>query len=49
MSQTSVRGRKFERFLLGIGMSAMLLVLERRVVKMQRAGTPRAGRGPHRP
>lgn len=42
MNRTPVRGRRFERFLLGLGMSAMLLVLERRVVKMQRAGQPRA-------
>jgi hypothetical protein len=39
-----VQGRRFERFLLGMGMSLMLLVLERRVMKMQRAGEPRGGR-----
>ena len=48
MNQTPVHGRRFERFLLGMGMSVMLLVLERRVMKMQRAGDPRAGREPHR-
>ena len=49
MNQTPVHGRRFERFLLGMGMSVMLLVLERRVMKMQRAGDPRAGREPQRP
>lgn len=44
MSNTPVRRRRFERFLLGMGMSAMLFVLERRVMKMQRAADPRAGR-----
>jgi len=48
MNQTPVRGRRFERFLLGMGMSVMLLVLERRVMKMQRAGDPRDGREPQR-
>lgn len=42
MSHTAGHARRFERFLLGLGMSAMLLVLERRVVKMQRAGQSRA-------
>jgi hypothetical protein len=32
-----------------MGMSVMLLVLERRVMKMQRSGDPRAGREPQRP
>ena len=38
MMQAQAKGRRFERFLLGTGMSVMLLVLERRVIKMQRAG-----------
>jgi hypothetical protein len=41
MKRATTRLRRFERFLLGMGMSAMLLIAERRVVKMQRAG--RAG------
>jgi hypothetical protein len=49
MNGTPVRGRRFERILLGMGMSAMLLVLERRVLKMQRASNPRNGRGSRRP
>lgn len=49
MNQTPVHGRRFERFLLGMGMSVMLLVLERRVMKMQRAGDPRADRKSRRP
>jgi hypothetical protein len=44
MSQTPVRGRRFERFLLGMGMSVMLFVLERRVKKMVRDSAPRDGR-----
>jgi hypothetical protein len=48
MNQTPVRGRRFERFLLGMGMSLALFVLERRVIKMQRAGDPRAGGEPRR-
>ena len=44
MNQNAVRGRRFERFLLGMGMSVMLFVIERRVMKMQRAGEPDAGR-----
>jgi hypothetical protein len=48
MNQTPVHGRRFERFLLGMGMSVMLFVLERRVMKMQRAGDPRAAREPRR-
>ncbi len=42
MSQTPVQGHRFERFLLGMGMSVMLLVIERRVMKMQHAGEPEA-------
>jgi hypothetical protein len=42
MSHASAYARRFERFLLGLGMSAMLLLMERRVVKMQRAGNPGA-------
>jgi hypothetical protein len=49
MSTTSVGGRRFERILLGLGMSVMLFVLERRVMKMQRAADPRAGGGAQRP
>ena len=45
MNQTSVHGHRFERFLLGMGMSVVLFVLERRVMKMQRADDPRAARG----
>ena len=45
MNHTSVHGHRVERFLLGMGMSVVLLVLERRVMKMQRAGDPRAARG----
>jgi hypothetical protein len=48
MNQTSGHGHRFERLLLGMGMSVMLFVLERRVMKMQRAGEPRAGRERHR-
>ena len=48
MDQTSVRGRRFERFLLGMGMSVMLFLVERRVIKMQRASDPHAGREPRR-
>ena len=48
MRQAPVQGRRFERFLLGMGMSVMLFVIERRVMKMQRAGDPRGGREPHR-
>jgi len=33
---------------LGMGMSVMLFVLERRVMKMQRASDPRAARGSRR-
>jgi len=49
MNPTLVRGRRFERFLLGMGMSFILFMLERRVMKMQRATNPRAGRGSRRP
>ena len=42
--QTPVHGHRFERFLLGMGMSVMLFVLERRVMKMQRASEPSADR-----
>jgi hypothetical protein len=48
MNQNTVQGRRFERFLLGMGMSVMLLVIERRVIKMQRAEDPRAGGEPRR-
>ena len=49
MSNSPAGGRRFERFLLGMGMSVMLFVLERRVMKLQRAAAdPRAGRGAHR-
>jgi len=44
MNQTPVQGHRFERLLLGMGMSVMLFVIERRVMKMQRAGEPDAGR-----
>jgi hypothetical protein len=44
MNHNAVRGRRFERFLLGMGMSFMLFMLERRVMKMQRASNSRAGR-----
>jgi hypothetical protein len=44
MTQTEVRGHKFERFLLGMGMSVVLLILERRVKKMVRDSAPRDGR-----
>jgi hypothetical protein len=49
MTQTSMYGRRFERLLLGLGMSLVLLVLERRVVKMQRAGRPGDARERPRP
>jgi hypothetical protein len=49
MNETPMHGHRFERFLLGMGMSVMLFVLERRVMKMQRAADPRAGQGPRRP
>jgi hypothetical protein len=49
MGNSPAGGRRFERFLLGMGMSVMLFVLERRVMKMQRAADPRAGRGAQRP
>ena len=42
MSHASAYARRFERFLLGIGMSAVLMVLERRVLKLQRASNPGA-------
>jgi len=48
MNQTPVHGRRFERFLWGMGMSVVLFVLERRVMKMQRASEPRAGGEPRR-
>jgi hypothetical protein len=44
MNRSPVRGRRFERFLLGMGMSVMLLILERRVKKMVRDSAPRSGR-----
>jgi len=43
-SQTQVHGRKFERFILGLGMSFVLFVLERRVMKMLRESDPRAAK-----
>jgi hypothetical protein len=46
--QTTVRGHRFERILLGMGMSVMLFVIERRVTKMKRADEPHADRGRHR-
>lgn len=49
MKRASTFGRKFERLLLGTGMSVMLFVMERRVIKMQRASKPRKGREVHRP
>jgi hypothetical protein len=48
MNQNAVQGHRFERFLLGMGMSVVLFVIERRVIKMQRAGEPDAGRGRRR-
>jgi hypothetical protein len=48
MNQTPVHRHRLERFLLGMGMSVMLLVLERRVMKIPRAGDPRAVREPRR-
>ena len=44
MKQTSMFGRRFERLILGLGMSLVLLVLEWRVMKMQRAARPRDAR-----
>lgn len=49
MSYAQTQARRFERLLLGTGMSVMLFVMERRVIKMQRAGKPRDGREVHRP
>ncbi len=46
--QTTERGHRFERILLGMGMSVMLFVIERRVTKMKRASEPHSGREPHR-
>jgi hypothetical protein len=48
MNQNMVQGHRFERFLLGMGMSVMLLVIERRVIKMQRAGETGGGRDARR-
>jgi len=41
MKENSMFGRRFERLILGLGMSLVLLVLEWRVMKMQRAASPR--------
>ncbi len=49
MNHAQTRGRRFERLLLGMGMSVMLFVMEHRVIKMQRAGKPRDGREVRRP
>jgi hypothetical protein len=44
MKENSMFGRRFERLILGLGMSLVLLVLEWRVMKMQRAAGPRDAR-----
>lgn len=44
MSMTPVRGRRFERFLLGMVMSVVLFILERRVKKMVRGSALPDGR-----
>jgi len=44
MKENSMFGRRFERLILGLGMSLVLLVLEWRVMKMQRAASPRDAR-----
>jgi len=49
MKQTSMFGRRFERLILGMGMSLVLFVLEWRVMKMQRADSPRDARELNRP
>ena len=49
MKRASAFERRFERLLLGTGMSVMLFVMERRVIKMQRDSKPRAGREVHSP
>jgi hypothetical protein len=49
MKQNSMFGRRFERLILGLGMSLVLFVLERGVMRMQRAGSARDTRELHGP
>jgi hypothetical protein len=48
MSRATAHPRRFERFILGMGMSAMLFVMERRVLNKQRASRRTPGREAHR-